>query len=85
MEMPMAPDSYWFRAKTHGWGWGLPCAWQGWVVLAVYLVLVLAGIPWLDPARQLAAYLAYTGVLTAGLLAVCWRKGEPARWRWGGQ
>ncbi|HTS17465.1 MAG TPA: hypothetical protein VMP11_07825 [Verrucomicrobiae bacterium] len=23
----------WFRAKRYGWGWGLPCAWQGWVVL----------------------------------------------------
>jgi hypothetical protein len=25
----------WFIAKRYGWGWGLPCAWQGWVVFAV--------------------------------------------------
>lgn len=31
---------YWFPAKRFGWGWGLPSAWQGWVVL---LLLQCAG------------------------------------------
>lgn len=50
---------YWFRAKRYGWGWGLPTAWQGWVVMALFSCLLL--------------------------VAVCWAKGEPPRWRWGGK
>ena len=33
---------YWFRAKRYGWGWGLPIAWQGWVVLSVWFVAIAA-------------------------------------------
>jgi len=33
---------FWFPAKRYGWGWGLPCRWQGWVVLLIYLLLILA-------------------------------------------
>ena len=33
----------WFPAKRYGWGWGFPIAWQGWVVLLVYLVLLFLG------------------------------------------
>lgn len=29
----------WFSAKTHGYGAGLPIAWQGWALLASYLAL----------------------------------------------
>ncbi len=31
---------YWFPAKKHGWGWGLPSVWQGWLVLIIYLGLI---------------------------------------------
>ena len=34
---------YWFPAKRYGWGWGPPRVWQGWVVMAVFAILVLAG------------------------------------------
>ena len=44
----------WFPAKRYGWGWGLPCAWQGWVVLAVWILLMSLSVwgllprhPWL--------------------------------------
>lgn len=74
---------YWFPAKTHGWGWGLPATWQGWVVLALFVVLLTAGAFLFPPDRQTGWYLAWTGFLVAGMLAVCWWKGEPARWRWG--
>jgi hypothetical protein len=30
-----------------------------------------------------ALYFVAVGLLTAGLLAICHAKGEPARWRWG--
>jgi hypothetical protein len=43
-ETPAKPDQprYWFPAKRYGWGWGLPSTWEGWVVLAVYLALLVA-------------------------------------------
>jgi len=80
--MPTEPP-YWFPAKRYGWGWGLPMTWQGWLVLAIFGALVVAGT-FLFPPRQAAApYLVYIGVLSALLIAVCWLKGEPPRWRWG--
>jgi len=30
----------WFRAKHHGYGTGLPIAWQGWVLLAAHVALI---------------------------------------------
>jgi hypothetical protein len=72
---------YWFPAKRHGWGWGFPRAWQGWTVIALYTgvvaVAALAGreAGWGTPVIVAAS---------VGLLLVCLRKGEPARWRWGG-
>jgi hypothetical protein len=77
--------SYWFRAKRYGWGWGLPCTWQGWVVLIAYCVLAVAGIPLVRSSMGPLGYIVYAVLLTIVLLAICWRKGEPPRWRWGGR
>jgi hypothetical protein len=74
---------YWFPAKRYGWGWGPPNAWQGWVVLAAYLLLVLGGIPFLHVGVGTIAYIVYVAILTVVLIALCWLKGEPPRWRWG--
>ena len=74
---------YWFAAKRYGWGWGWPSAWQGWLVLAAFLGLLVAGTFLLPPRTAPAAYLIYVAVLSVALIAVCWLKGEPARWRWG--
>jgi len=35
---PVPEKRVWFPAKRYGWGWGLPCAWQGWLVLAAYFL-----------------------------------------------
>ena len=75
--------NYWFPAKRYGWGWGLPCAWQGWLVLTGFFALVVAGIFLFPPARSVSRFFLYTMGLTAALIAVCWLKGEPPRWRWG--
>lgn len=75
---------YWFPAKRYGWGWGPPCAWQGWVVLFIYLVLIVGGIPFIQASKGDIAYVAYVLALTALLIAVCWIMGERPRWRWGG-
>jgi hypothetical protein len=74
---------YWFPAKRYGWGWGIPSSWQGWLVLAAFGGLLVAGSYLFPPGRGLGAYLAYVAVLCALLVAMCWLKGEPARWRWG--
>jgi hypothetical protein len=74
---------YWFPTKRYGWGWGLPLTWQGWVVYGVFVALVVAGAVWLLPADGPAWFIVYVVVLCAILMAVCWAKGEPPRWRWG--
>ena len=74
---------YWFPAKRYGWGWGLPLTWEGWAVMAVFVVLIVAAGLAFPPGRALAAYIASVVALAALFVAVCWLKGEPPRWRWG--
>jgi hypothetical protein len=73
----------WFPAKTYGWGWGLPCAWQGWLVLVCYLALMLGGIFLIQPDAHPVFFAVYTVALSLILIAICWWKGEPPAWRWG--
>ena len=83
---PSTPDQprYWFPAKRYGWGWGLPSTWEGWVVLAGYLALLLALIVFVPADRYPNRFWAGLGTLVTSLIAICWWKGEPPRWRWGG-
>lgn len=71
----------WFPAKRHGWGWGLPVTWQGWLALLIYLTVLLTASRLLPPGRHALAFFAATAAATLGLLAVCWFKGERPRWR----
>jgi hypothetical protein len=75
--------AYWFPAKRYGWGWGLPRTWQGWVVLALFVILVAAGIFIFPPRERRIEFFLYVAVFVALLVAVCYAKGEPTRWRWG--
>ncbi len=76
---------YWFPAKKYGWGWGFPIAWQGWAVTVSYFAAIVAGALLLDPRRNMISYLFLVTVATGGLLYICWKKGEPPSWRWGGK
>lgn len=78
-------NRYWFPAKRYGWGWGLPITWQGWLSVAVFLGLAIAGLLIFPLKTAPAAYVAYTAVLSGLLVAVAWLKGEPPRWRSGGE
>jgi len=74
---------FWFPAKRYGWGWGPPITWQGWAVLVTFFLLLLAGVFLFPPTRDVVAFVIYTLVLCALLVAICYVKGEPPAWRWG--
>lgn len=73
---------YWFPAKHYGWGWGIPATWQGWAVFFGFIAAAVAlGI--LVAPRSLSLYFVSLAVVTGVLIAICYAKGEPPRWRWG--
>ena len=76
-------NKYWFPAKRYGWGWGLPVRWEGWVCLAIYAGCVALVFRFLRPAADPVMFAISLALLTLGLMAVCWLKGEPPRWRSG--
>ena len=74
---------YWFPAKCDGWGWGLPCHWQGWVTFLLF-ILISSLSPVLAGGSTGGAVLII--ILAAiGLTVIAFWKGEPPRWRWGGE
>ena len=77
------PNQYWFPAKRYGWGWGPPITWQGWLVLIACLLSLLLGVFLFPPREDLLEFIVFTTVVCAALMAICYLKGEPPRWRWG--
>jgi len=73
----------WFPAKKYGWGWGAPCAWQGWVVMAVWLVAVLLVIRFFPPYKSPGEFFGLIVLLLVVQFAICLWKGEKPKWRWG--
>jgi drug/metabolite transporter (DMT)-like permease len=76
-------SKYWFPAKRYGWGWGPPRTWQGWLVLAAFFASLAMGAWVFLPKQQPGSFVAYTAILVAALIAVCYLTGEPPSWRWG--
>ena len=68
----------WFPAKRYGWGWGLPCCWQGWLVLAIYLGLVIGSAFWLR--ENIRLYVAVALLSSLLFVGFCWLKGEKPRY-----
>ena len=79
--MSLPKEKAWFRAKTYGWGWGLPSRWQGWGVMVGFVAALAAGSPLVKASP--IGYVAYACVLTTTLVAICYWKGEKPGWRWG--
>ena len=75
---------YWFRAKRYGWGWGPPITWQGWVVFISWLILFSSGVYYFAARRSLL-HLAFAFAMVIVLVLICYWKGEPPRWRFGGR
>lgn len=74
---------YWFRAKRYGWGWGLPCTWEGWLASAAWAALMVIAFLVINPDQNPASFVLVLMLLSLGMIGVCWWKGEPPRWRWG--
>ena len=77
----------WFHAKRYGYGW-TPSTWQGWLVIAVYVVLLIATFRSVDLASHsvsdtLFAIVPFWIVYTVALVIICVLTGEKPRWRWG--
>jgi len=73
---------YWFPAKRYGWGWGVPATWQGWCILALYVVAVtIVGV--VVTPRSILISCGIVALLSIFLVTICYAKGEPPRWRWG--
>jgi hypothetical protein len=77
----MQGKKYWFRAKTHGWGWGMPLTWQGWLVYGLAFPLLVALFFIFPPKTHAAYFMASSWTIALLLVAVCWIKGEPPRRR----
>lgn len=60
----------------------MPLTWQGWLVLAAFIALQLAGTLLLLPASRWG-FMVYVSALAGALVLICYRKGEPPGWRWG--
>jgi hypothetical protein len=51
--------------------------------LVAYVALVALDFALFPPETEWPAFLGLLLAMTALLIAVCWLKGEPPRWRWG--
>ena len=74
----------WFKAKRYGWGW-TPSTWQGWAVMVVFVVAFTAWLAWWVNGERHPLGMLPLLVLTAALILICWKTGEPPRWQWGGE
>ena len=72
-------DQGWFRPKRVGYGSGMPCSWQGWLILTVYMTIVTGGSILL--ADKPLAVIAFIAPLTILFLIIC-AKTTVGGWRW---
>ena len=76
----------WFRRKRFGLGW-YPETWQGWAVIAAYVILLLVISFSFDksssPNETTLTFVLPLVLLTAALIVICYKKGEKLRWQWG--
>ena len=71
---------YWFAPKLYGLG-STPVTWQGWAVVAVAIVLIVAATMGIE-SNDLKIAVTVPIVLVLGV--VCWLKTDGGwRWHWG--
>ncbi len=79
----------WFKAKEYGYGW-YPVSIEGWMVLLIYVGFNVWNALRIDEyshsvSDTLINFVPQVLISTIILIAICVKKGEPARWRWGGK
>lgn len=86
---PPAPTA-WFAARRFGYGAGLPIAWQGWVVLGLFLAVTLGSsfglsfVPLHRPLVTASVVMVLNLAATAAFLWVCKSRTQGGwKWRWG--
>lgn len=78
---------HWFKPKRYGFG-AEPSAWQGWVLTALYVVIMTALSIWMigdvTSIDRVTSFLVITAAVTIIFVGVAWRTTEGGwRWRWG--
>jgi hypothetical protein len=75
---------FWFKPKTFGYG-ATPTTWEGWAVVAVYSLVILACVVAMLVRKEsfstFAASMAVIAVATVALIAVSLQKTDGA-WGW---
>ena len=73
----------WFAEKRYGFGSGLPITWQGWVVSAIYIAIVMGSAVFVERSPWAFGSIMFTA--TAIFVIVCAKTTRGGwRWRWGG-
>jgi len=73
----------WFSAKRYGYGTALPISWQGWAVMAIYFVVVLAAAYLFARKPLILLSIIVPASVIFLIIAARTTKGG-MRWRWGG-
>lgn len=79
----------WFRRKRYGWGW-YPVSWEGWTVLAVYVLALLSNFITIDGVQDASSdtlinFAPRFIILSIILIIICYKKGEKPKWTWGNE
>ena len=72
-------DRPWFRPKRRGYGTGLPIAWQGWLMLAAHMVLII-GLALLLQGRPLL--LLFAAIIAGVAPMPLYRAKTAGGWNW---
>ncbi len=75
-------QGYWFKARLYGWGW-VPVKWQGWLVVAIGMAIVIAGVYIGDTDDAPGAALLGLLLMITLIFIFGYWKGEKPRWQWG--
>jgi len=73
----------WFHPKRYGFGAGLPCAWQGWLVLVGFLTAISLAATLLAERNPIAFFAIVTPLTLMFILIVLRTTKGGAQWRWG--
>ena len=70
----------WFEPKKLGYGSGLPCAWQGWVVLLAFLAIIIGAVALVGEDRPLLLIAIVLPVTAIFILIAA--KTTRGGWKW---